>query len=128
MPRFSSRLFLSIFTIAAGSGALAAEAAARTGVEGTVSVSPTRPGPERLEGPGRAPLRGEEIRLLTKSGAIAGRAATSSDGHFVIEASPGEYELRVVVRRPYPRCGSASVTIRDGRISTVDLACDSGMR
>jgi hypothetical protein len=99
-----------------------------TGVRGTVSVSPVIPGAQHPGEPSTAPLAGTEVRLFTRTGEVAGSAITSANGHFAIDASAGEYEVRAMVHGPLPRCRPEAVTIRSGQVTDVDIGCDSGIR
>lgn len=127
-PNFSTALVVAI-AIAAGPVAIAADnAGVVSGVTGRVTVSPAGPGAQRMGNPASAPLGGKDVRMIDDSGTLAGQATTAPDGRFAIYVPAGAYELRVVVNGAFPRCKAAPVSVRQGQLTAIDLACDSGMR
>ena len=104
--------------------------AAESGVSGTVTASPTRPGPQRAGEPSVSPFFGAEVQLRSAAGKVVARANADSNGAFRILVPPGQYELHIDTHHPgpFPRCQGQSVQIADGQIAHVDIACDSGMR
>ena len=105
------------------------DSAAESGVSGTVTVSPARPGPQRAGEPGTRPLSGVEVQLRGAAGTIVARANADTNGGFRILAPAGQYELHIETHRGrYPRCQDKSVEVAHGQIAHVDIACDSGMR
>jgi|SRR5450759_1426255 hypothetical protein len=102
---------------------------AESGVSGTVTVSPARPGPQRAGEPGAKPLSGAEVQLRGAAGTIVARTNADSNGEFRILAPAGQYELHIDTHHAlYPRCQGQSVQVADGKIAHFDIACDSGMR
>src|SRR3979411_2674857 len=61
-----------------------------SGIEGTVLISPSRPGPITKDGPSVAPAR--NVQFLVKAGeAIVKSFTTDGDGRFQIALPPGHY-------------------------------------
>ena len=100
-----------------------------SGIEGTVVVSPIRPGPIRKddEGPSVAPVR--NTRFVVKAGdATVKTFTTDSEGRFQVALPPGRY---VVV----PEGATASIgrwrfeaDVVAGQATKVNWTADSGMR
>lgn len=99
-----------------------------SGIEGTIGVSPSRPGPNRKEeGPSFAPVR--DAQFAIKAGdATVKTFTTDSEGRFQVALPPGHY---VIVREGAPpRIGrwrfEADVVV--GQMTKVNWTADSGMR
>ena len=100
-----------------------------TGVSGTVRISPSHPGPQRIGDSGRAPMAGATVQVRDANERVVARVVTGADGQFSAPVPPGEYTLEVDVGSAVlPRCGKAHAMVQEGRISPVELECDSGMR
>jgi hypothetical protein len=100
-----------------------------SGVSGTVTISPARPGPQRAGEAGSRPLSGAEVLLHDAQGRIVARANVDSKGDFRILAPAGQYELRVDTRGAlYPRCQAQRAQVTDAQLTRIDIVCDSGMR
>lgn len=102
--------------------------AASSSVGGTVTVSPSCPGPQRIDQECVSPLGGVQVRLVDPTGKTVGVAQTSAQGEFEIVAPPGTYQLEVAIEGRLPRCPPSSVTVVGGKKSAVRISCDSGMR
>ena len=101
----------------------------QTGVSGTVSVSPARPGPQRAGELGAAPLRGAVVYLRDAEGMVLARTVADAQGHYTLLVPDGDYEVQVGVQgRVFPRCRSVDTSVRAGQLVHVDIVCDSGMR
>ena len=98
-----------------------------SGIEGVISVSPSRPGPQREGESNKAPVpntafvvkRGEEkVTSFT----------TDSTGHFHVTLPPGHY----IISREGPGTGIGrwqfEVDVAAGKMASVDWTGDSGMR
>ena len=105
-----------------------AASASQSGVAGTVTVSPSCPGPQRLDEECASALGGVQVRLADRNGRMVGVAQTSAKGEFEIAAPPGTYQLEVAIEGRLPRCPPTSVEITGGKKSAVRISCDSGMR
>ena len=99
-----------------------------SGIEGTIVVSPTRPGPIRKdEEPRVAPVR--NTQFVVKAGdATVKTFATDGEGRFQVALPPGHY---VVLREgAASRVGSwrFEADVIAGQMTKVNWTADSGMR
>jgi hypothetical protein len=99
-----------------------------SGIEGTVLVSPSRPGPIRKDdGPSVAPVR--NAQFVVKAGdATVGTFTTDGEGRFQVALPPGHY---VIMREGAPpRIGRwrFEADIVAGQMTKVNWTADSGMR
>ena len=99
-----------------------------SGIEGTIVVSPTRPGPIRKdEGPSVAPVR--NAQFVVKAGdATVEMFATNGEGRFQVALRPGHY---VILREdPGARIGRwrFEADVVAGQMTKVNWIADSGMR
>lgn len=118
---------LAVGVVACGAGAQAQ--AAQTGVQGTVSVSPTRPGAQRAGGPGVGRLPKATVQLRDGRGQVVARAVSDEQGQFILLAPAGDYKIKAIApTSPFPRCGQSSIRVDEGQLARLDIVCDSGMR
>jgi hypothetical protein len=127
------RVYISIAG-AALTALLAMTAVAQTpspgasGIEGTIVVSPTRPGPVmKDEEPPVAPVR--NTRFLVKANdATVKTFTTDGEGRFQVALPPGRYV--VVPEGATPPIGRwrFEAEIRAGQMTKVNWTADSGMR
>ena len=98
-----------------------------SGIEGTVLVSPTRPGPITKDGPSVAPV--PNAQFLVKAGeATVKTFTTDGEGRFQVALPPGHY---VIVREgAAPRIGRwrFEADVVAGQMTKVNWTADSGMR
>jgi hypothetical protein len=99
-----------------------------SGIEGTVVVSPSRPGPIRKdEGPSVAPVG--NAQFVVKAGdATVATFTTDGEGRFQVALPPGHY---VVLRESAaPRIGRwrFEADVVAGQMTKVNWTADSGMR
>jgi hypothetical protein len=100
-----------------------------TGVEGMVTVSPTRPGPIRKgsEIPNAAPLPNAVFTVRNENGTVTS-FTTDSEGRFRISLKPGHYVILLAEHR-FPRpCGPFDIDVVSGKMTKVEWRCDTGMR
>ena len=99
-----------------------------SGIEGTILVSPTRPGPIRKdEEPSAAPVSNAQF-VVKASDTIVKTFTTDSEGHFQVALPPGHY---VILREgAAPRVGrwSFEADVVAGHMTKVNWTADSGMR
>jgi hypothetical protein len=119
----------------AGIGALAlaslgcAGAGVTSGVSGTVSMSPARPGPQRAGEPDTAPYGEALVQLRDAQGKLVARATTDAQGQFTVPVPAGVYQIGVDVQgAALPRCEAVEATVRANQVARVAIVCDSGMR
>jgi hypothetical protein len=123
------RLVFLLFLAGAASQLADAAPAPITGLSGTVSSSPARPGPQRAGVPATAPMAGAMVRVRDARGNDVARAIADERGRFTLPVPAGRYEVSVDVQGAvFPRCGSAQVLVREGKLTRVQIVCDSGLR
>lgn len=98
-----------------------------SGIEGTIVVSPSRPGPIRKDGPSAAPVGNTEFVVKAGDSPVAS-FTTGREGCFQVALAPGHY----VVVRPgaAPRIGRwrFEADVVAGQMTKVNWTADSGMR
>src|SRR3981081_4810789 len=98
-----------------------------SGIEGTVLVSPSRPGPITKDGPSVAPAR--NVQFLVKAGdATVKTFTTDGEGRFQVALPPGHY---VIMREgAVPGIGRwcFEADVVAGQMTKVNWTADSGMR
>jgi hypothetical protein len=102
---------------------------AATGIQGVVTVRPTRPGPIRAgsELPDAAPLSNASFKVTSENGWV-GSFTTDIQGRFQVFLKPGHYLVSLAENR-FPRpCGPFEIDVVSGKIIDVQWRCDSGMR
>lgn len=101
--------------------------AATSGIEGTIFVSPSRPGPITKDGPSVAPAA--NVRFLVKfADATVQTFTTDGEGRFQVALPPGHY---VIVKEGAPvRIGRwhFEADVVAGQMTKVNWTADSGMR
>ena len=99
-----------------------------SGIEGTIVVSPTRPGPIRKDAePSIAPVR--NTQFVVKAGeATVKTFTTDGEGRFQVALSPGHY----VILREGAGVGIGrwrfEADVVAGQVTKVNWTADSGMR
>jgi len=98
-----------------------------SGIEGTVFVSPARPGPIRRDGPAVAPVR--NVRFVVKAAEATVKIfTTDGEGRFQVALPPGRY---VIMREGVgTRIGRwrFEADVVAGAMTKVNWTADSGMR
>jgi hypothetical protein len=99
-----------------------------SGIEGTVLVSPSRPGPIRKDdGPSVAPVRNAQFAVKAGDATVK-TFTTDGDGRFQVVLPPGHY---VIMREGAPpRIGRwrFEADVVAGQTTKVNWTADSGMR
>ena len=99
-----------------------------SGIEGTIVVSPTRPGPIRKEeGPSVAPVRNAQFAVKAGDATVK-TFMTDGEGRFQVALPPGHY---VIVREGVPpRIGRwrFEADVVGDQVTKVNWTADSGMR
>ena len=97
-----------------------------SGIEGTVLVSPSRPGPITKDGPSVAPAH--NVQFLVKAGDFTVKTfTTDGDGRFRVALAPGHY---VILREGAgARIGRwrFEADVVAGEMTKVNWTADSGM-
>lgn len=100
-----------------------------TGIEGTITVSPIRPGPIKKgsEVSNVAPLPNAVFSVANDKGTVT-TFTTDGEGRFRLSLKPGHYAVSLAEYR-FPRpCGPFEIDVGPGKMTTVEWRCDSGMR
>ena len=98
-----------------------------TGIEGVISVSPSRPGPARRDVPNTSPVANIEF-VVKKGDEKVTSFRTDAEGAFRVSLPPGHY---VVLREdPGARIGHwrFEADVVAGQFTKVNWTGDSGMR
>ena len=98
-----------------------------SGIEGTIVVSPTRPGPIRKEEPSVAPVRNAQFAIKAGDATVK-TFTTDGEGRFQVALPPGHY---VIVREGAPRWIGRwrfEADVVAGQVTKVNWTADSGMR
>jgi len=110
-------------------------APAASAVRGTVAFSPVCPVEKVPPDPACAPRPGAaRITLLRPDGSVAAQGAAGADGHFALPVGPGDYTVQAVPVAASATTGRpcvvtpSSVVVTPGNVSTVTVACDTGIR
>lgn len=99
-----------------------------TGVEGIISISPSRPGPTRIGEPGSKPLPNAEFIVQNEKGPVTS-FTTDAKGSFKVALPPGHYTISSNTgKRRIGRFGPFEVDVVAGKMTKVAWVCDSGMR
>jgi hypothetical protein len=128
--RASAGFFLTvaIATLFVTEFQMKAESAPGSGIEGTVTVSPTHGGPIKEGEPDSAPMANAALVIETAGGS-AKTVTTDGQGHFKIELPPGRYSLRTEkTGMRGRRCALLDIEVSAGEFKQVHLNCDTGMR
>ena len=100
-----------------------------TGIEGVITVSPTRPGPIRAGSdiPNAAPLPNAVFTVGNEKGVVRS-FTTDSEGRFRVSLKPGHYVI-VLAEHRFPRpCGPFEIDVESPKMTKVEWRCDTGMR
>ena len=100
-----------------------------TGIEGVITVSPTRPGPIRAGSdiPNAAPLPNAVFSVENEKGKVTS-FTTDSEGRFRVSLKPGRYVIALAEHR-FPRpCGPFEIDVVSAKMAKVEWRCDTGMR
>jgi len=100
-----------------------------TGIEGVITVSPTRPGPIRAGSdiPNAAPLPNAVFTIGNEKGVVRS-FTTDSEGRFQVSLKPGHYVI-ALAEQLFPRpCGPFEIDVESAKMTKVEWRCDTGMR
>ncbi|MGI8956743.1 MAG: carboxypeptidase-like regulatory domain-containing protein [Chthoniobacterales bacterium] len=105
--------------------------ASENGIEGVIYISPSRPGPQRIDMPNKAPVANIDFVVLKgkeKEKEKVASFTTDAEGHFRVTVPPGHYTITrkdggaTIGRWHY------EVEVVAGKMAQVDWTADSGMR
>jgi hypothetical protein len=99
-----------------------------SGIEGVITISPANPGPIRADAPGSVPLANAPFVVEKNNGEVTS-FITDDKGRFRVSLPPGHYKISLKGRKTtIGRFGPFEVDVSDGKITTVQWECDSGIR
>ena len=101
---------------------------AETGIEGTITISPTQGGPVRDDSPDSKPLAKATFAVETEKGEVAS-FTTDDQGHFRTSVPPGHYKVSLKGRKSsIGHFGPFEADVAAGKMTNVQWQCDSGIR
>ena len=123
------RLFLALLVTYGSMSFGQTEPERATGIEGVITVSPTRPGPIRAgsDVPNAAPLPNAVFSVENDKGTVTS-FTTDNLGQFRVSLKPGHYVVTLAEHRfPWP-CGPFEIDVESAKMTKVEWRCDTGMR
>jgi hypothetical protein len=98
-----------------------------SGIEGVVLISPSRPGPTRLDQPNATPAPNVTFAVMRDNARIAS-LTTDAEGRFRLLVPPGHYT--VLRDDPGAKIGHwrFEADVKPGEVTRVRWTADSGMR
>ena len=123
------RLFLALLVTYGSMSFGQTEPERATGIEGVITVSPTRPGPIRAgsDVPNAAPLPNAVFSVENDKGTVTS-FTTDNLGQFRVSLKPGHYVVALAEHR-FPRpCGPFEINVESAKMTKVEWRCDTGMR
>ena len=112
------------------SGKVKASSDSKSGIEGTILISPVCPVERNPPLPECAP-KPYQATVIVKSAdgtRQVARFSSDSDGRFSVALDPGKYLLVPSNGEPYPRAPSQVVRVEPHKFAQVSINYDSGMR
>jgi hypothetical protein len=104
------------------------QSGSETGIEGVITIDPTRPGPVRADAPSSRPLANTTFVVENQKGETTS-FTTDDQGHFRTLLAPGHYKVSLKGRTSsIGRYGPFEVDVVAGQMTKVQWQCDSGMR
>ena len=99
-----------------------------TGIEGTITISPTHGGPIRVGEESSRPLANISFVVANDAGTVS-EFTTDGQGKFKVSLASGHYTVaRKGWQKGIGRYGPFEVDVATGQITKVEWRCDSGMR
>ena len=99
-----------------------------SGIEGTITISPARPGPVREGEAASIPLANATFVVENNQSEVAS-FTTDDKGHFRASLPPGHYKVSLKGRKSsIGRFGPFEVDVASGKLTNVQWECDSGIR
>jgi len=99
-----------------------------SGIEGTITISPARPGPVREGEAASIPLANATFVVENNQSEVAS-FTTDDKGHFRASLPPGHYKVSLKGRKSsIGRFGPFEVDVASGKMTNVRWECDSGIR
>jgi hypothetical protein len=126
LRRFS--IALAVLIMCAGFLPGQTQSGSETGIEGVITISPTRPGPVRADAPSSQPLPNTAFMVESQKGEVTS-FTTDDQGRFRTSLAPGHYKVSLKGRRSgVGHYGPFEVDVVAGKMTKVQWQCDSGIR
>ena len=101
---------------------------AGTGIEGIITISPSQPGPTRIDVSGSKPLANTAFVVENQKGEVTS-FTTDDQGRFRVSLPPGHYKISLKGRKSsIGRFGPFEADVAPGKMTNVQWECDSGIR
>jgi len=101
--------------------------AGESGIEGTITISPSQPGPSRSDAPDSKPLSNTAFVVKDVTGEVTS-FTTDEQGQFRIPLVPGHYTVSMKERKSIGHFGPFEIDVVSGTMTKVQWNCDSGIR
>ncbi len=103
------------------------QSGSETGIEGIITIDPSRPGPVRADAPS-SPLANTAFIVESQKGEITS-FTTDDQGRFRMPLTPGHYKVSLKGKTGgIGRFGPFEVDVVAGQMTQVQWRCDSGIR
>ena len=103
------------------------QSGSETGIEGVITIDPSRPGPVRADAPS-SPLANTAFIVESQKGEITS-FTTDDQGRFRMPLGPGHYKVSLKGKTGgVGRFGPFEVDVVAGQMTKVQWRCDSGIR
>lgn len=120
-------LVVTLFTVCASFLPGETQSGSETGIEGVITIIPSRPGPVRIDAP-NSPLANTVFVVETQKGEVAS-FTTDAQGRFRMPLAPGHYKVSLRERTSsIGRYGPFEVDVVAGQMTKAQWQCDSGIR
>jgi hypothetical protein len=104
------------------------QSGSETGIEGVITINPTRPGPVRADDPSSQPLANMAFVVENQKGEVTS-FTTDEQGRFRMPLAPGHYKVSLKGKKGgVGRFGPFEVDVVAGQMTKVQWRCDSGIR
>jgi hypothetical protein len=103
-------------------------ASSQSGVEGTITISPTHGGPTRIGVSNSRPLASTDFSVQNEKGEEITSFKTDDQGHFRVVLPPGHYKVTNKANRKIGFFGPFEADVSPSQMTKVEWQCDSGMR
>jgi hypothetical protein len=130
LPMQLRRLSIALAVLIMCAGFLPGQtrAGSETGIEGVITISPTRPGPVPADAPSSQPLANTAFVVENQKGEVTS-FTTDDQGRFRMPLTPGHYKVSLKGKRGgIGHYGPFQVDVVAGQITKVQWECDSGIR
>src|SRR5436190_14667662 len=116
-------------TVPAAPGAATTRPDAAAGViSGVIRAGPTCPIDRVYHACRDRRIGGLDVQARSARTGLVSSARSSTDGHFSVRLSPGNYVLTVLTTAIFPRCPRVPVSVRSGAAVHASITCDTGIR